>query len=69
MATVVGYKQANEFLQRHPGAISHEAFYKFLAHFQDATRGYARRQLSYFRTSRKLQVRELFALVLGFSFK
>lgn len=54
IATVVGYRQALEFLEQFPDPTSND-FRKFLYTFQAATRNYARRQMTYFRHSDKLR--------------
>jgi hypothetical protein len=48
MKSIVGYKQAVNFLTTHPNPTVKQ-FHEFLSTFQQATRAYAKRQLSYYR--------------------
>jgi tRNA dimethylallyltransferase len=52
--TIVGYRQTIEFLKRYPSNPTPAEFKQYLYAFQSANRDYARRQMMYFRKSKKL---------------
>jgi len=52
--TIVGYRQTIEFLKRYPQKPTPGEFMQYLGAFQSANRDYARRQMMYFRRSKKL---------------